>query len=177
MSKSIRIAIIGPESTGKTQLCGELSIRLHASVVPELARDFLPSLGRPYEEDDLLTLARLQAAAELNALKSTDGLLICDTSITVIRIWSEFKYGRVHPEIIRLESQHRPDLSLLTDIDIPWQEDPLREHPAQRKEIFSRYYTHAIRSGMRFQVVFGTGETRTNRALRTITDYFQSTQG
>ena len=53
-----RIAITGPESTGKSMLAQQLADHYHTLWVPEFARDYLTSLNRPYEEDDILYIAR-----------------------------------------------------------------------------------------------------------------------
>ena len=49
----IRIAITGPESSGKTTLTNLLGETLNASVFPEYARTYLENLERDYVQDDL----------------------------------------------------------------------------------------------------------------------------
>jgi nicotinamide riboside kinase len=57
----------------------------------------------------------------------------------VIKIWSEFKYGFCDPEILTLMKEQKYDLHLLADVDLPWEDDPLREHPDKRQELFDLY--------------------------------------
>lgn len=168
MKAGFRIGIVGPESTGKSALSIELARHYGVNRVPEVARDFLENLNRPYREEDLLHLARLQLNAEQDVLKSGPLVLICDTTLLVIRIWSLFKYGRCHPEIIRMEEERAYDLFLLTDIDIPWEADPLREHPDRRSELFGWYYRALLEKSRPFAVVKGTGMERTLNAIRAI---------
>lgn len=165
---TLRIAIIGPESTGKTALAERLGQHFETRPVPEIARDWIGSLGRPYRIDDLNELCRLQAEAEDNRLAENPAMLICDTNLTVIRIWSLFKYGTVDPYILKCEASRRYDLILLADIDIAWVEDPLRENPRQRSELYSIYYRTLIASNRSFRVIFGQGEERFQRALAAI---------
>jgi nicotinamide riboside kinase len=49
-----RIAVTGPESTGKSLLTEQLARHYNTVWVPEFARSYLEKLGRPYDEDDIL---------------------------------------------------------------------------------------------------------------------------
>ncbi len=62
LPKPYIITIVGPESSGKTTLASQLSQILGCPWVPEYARTYLSGLGRPYEEGDLVMMARGQAA-------------------------------------------------------------------------------------------------------------------
>ena len=53
-----RIAITGPESTGKSELAKGLAEHYHTLWVPEYAREYLNKLGSPYEYEDILRLQR-----------------------------------------------------------------------------------------------------------------------
>jgi nicotinamide riboside kinase len=172
MSRRGIVSIVGPESTGKTTLSRHLGTHFKACIVPEVARTYLPKLGRPYTEADLLTIARLQQAAILEQVDSGAEWVICDTNISVIRIWSEYTYGRVHPEIIQLEKSTPQGLFLLTDTDLPWEADPLREHPDERNAIFSAYYNLMLKRGVPFRLVFGQGEERISRAIRHCVEFY-----
>ena len=59
-----KIAIIGPESTGKSSLCQRLAEHYQTEWCPEYAREFLLNLGRKYNYDDLLVIAKGQVALE-----------------------------------------------------------------------------------------------------------------
>jgi nicotinamide riboside kinase len=172
MSSRAIIYIVGPESTGKSTLSQHLAKHFKACIVPEIARTYLPELGRPYVEEDLLRIARLQHAAMLEQFETGAEWLICDTNISVIRTWSEFKYGRVHPEIIQLEENTPQGLFLLTDTDLAWEDDPLREHPDERNAIFGAYYNLMLKRGVSFRLVFGQGEERISRAIRHCVDFY-----
>ncbi|HNH66769.1 MAG TPA: ATPase, partial [Bacteroidia bacterium] len=66
-----------------------------------------------------------------------------------------------------VEAIQKSDYSmhLLTDIDIPWEDDPLREHPHFRKELFERYLQELNTFGLDYQIVNGIGESRLKNAL------------
>lgn len=136
-----RIAVTGPESTGKSTLARDLARRLGALWVPEFARYYLGELTRPYEESDLLDILHGQLRWEQNYSRLAGPFLFCDTDPLVIKIWSQYKYGRCHPLIESTCQTHRYDLHLLCKPDLPWTFDPLRENPDlnERMEIYNLY--------------------------------------
>ncbi|TAE47462.1 MAG: ATPase [Bacteroidetes bacterium] len=163
-----RIAIVGPESTGKSQLSQALATHYHSVWVEEYAREYLHHLPGPYQEEDLLAIAQGQLAREEAALSHAQDWLFCDTNLLVINIWSEYKYGRCHPWIEAHLGLGRYHLHLLTDIDLPWQEDPLREHPHARQELFDIYHRKLSQAGVPFAVVRGAGGQRLAAAIAAI---------
>ena len=166
-----RIAITGPESTGKSMLASQLAIHFHTAWVPEYAREYLGSLGRTYEEKDILLIAQGQMEQEAEKMKEAGRFLFCDTELLVTKIWSEVKYKRCDPWILANIEDHRYDLYLLCDIDLPWQYDPLREHPGQRQFLFDLYYNELTGRKFPFAVVRGTGTDRLECALKIIENF------
>lgn len=151
--KGVKIAIVGPESSGKSTLAAALAARFGAPWAPEFAREYLENLGRPYGPHDLPLIARGQLAAE--ALHKDSPLLICDTNLLVIKVWSEFKYGFCDPEILENMHLQRYDLQLLTLPDIAWEPDPLREHPQHRQLLFDIYRRELEQAGAPFVYISG----------------------
>ena len=133
------MAIIGPECTGKSDLSEYLADEFNTVWVEEYARHYINHLQRPYGPDDLPAIARGQLSLEHEMLSQANNVLICDTNLYVIKVWSLFKYGYCAPEILNEIATQKYDLYLLTYIDIPWVSDPLREHPDQREELYSFY--------------------------------------
>ncbi|RMD74168.1 MAG: ATPase [Bacteroidetes bacterium] len=160
-----KIVITGPESSGKTTLSQALSEKLSAPVVPEYARLYLERFGPEYTLDDLTHIAHGQAALELATAAQTDDLLLADTSLEVIRVWWDYRFGTPPPWLEALLWRHRGDFYLLCAPDLPWQPDPLRENPHDRAQLFDRYVALLERLGLPYGVVEGSGEARTRRAL------------
>ncbi len=166
------ISITGPESTGKSELAKHLAERYKTVWVPEYAREYLYNLPRPYGREDLLKIAQGQLKRERALKEVANSYLFCDTDILVIKIWSEFKYGIADSWINRQFKDHRYQLSLLCDIDLPWEEDPLREHPHQRGELFRLYQYHLESRNLPFGIVSGYGEKRLENAMKIIEKAF-----
>ena len=60
-------------------------------------------------------------------------MVFCDTDLLVIKIWSEHSFGYCPDWILRRIEQQQYDLVLLLNVDLPWEPDPLREHPHHRQ--------------------------------------------
>ena len=88
----IRIAITGPESSGKTTLCKALAAYYGLGYIPEYARTYLEKTKGKYEQSDLDHIARGQYD---NLINAPGDLLICDTDFHVIEVWSAYKYESV----------------------------------------------------------------------------------
>ena len=89
-----RIAITGPESTGKSYLTEKLARHFHAMWVPEFARVYIDHLDRDYTYDDILFIAKSQMESEAVAIDRTKDFLFCDTELIVAKIWCEFTKKR-----------------------------------------------------------------------------------
>jgi NadR type nicotinamide-nucleotide adenylyltransferase len=169
--KNVRkIAVVGPECTGKSWLCAQLAHHYQTQWVPEAARAYLEHLNRPYHYDDLTVIAKLQLKSESTYFHSekTMRFLFCDTNLLVIKIWSDFKYGKTDPWIIKALHQQHYDWHILTDIDLPWEEDPLREHPNLRKELFNLYVKELNALGVNYTIVNGIGDNRLRNAIKAV---------
>lgn len=167
----LKIAITGPESTGKSFIAQGLAANYNTHWVPEFAREYIDKLDRPYTESDLVSICKGQIAIEKNYSSRTNRFLFCDTEMLVIKIWSMHRFGRVHPSILAACNDQHYDLYLLMDIDLPWQYDPLREHPDKRKFFFDWYKRELDDKNASYRIVRGTGTERIKNAINIIDQY------
>lgn len=186
LNKLLKIAVTGPESSGKTTLSRHLAAWFNAPYTPEYARIFLQLLQRPYGAADLPTIARgqirweetmqLLAAAPLgkNCHPGLPPIVICDTDMLVLKIWSEHKYGFCDPFILQQWNQRRYDLHLLCMPDIPWVDDPLREHPHIRPELLALYRRELREAAVPFVEIGGTPSERLRTAVAAILECTQN---
>lgn len=188
----LKIAIVGPESSGKTTLAEALMYHYKGLFVSEVAREYLSELDRPYEEHDLLSIARslqeLHAGAadmarEQEALMGGPPLrepgpvrtpIFYDTDTLNMRIWSLEKYGRVHPEIDAMVRDTEYTWRLLCRPDIPWEPDPLRENPHDRDRLFDVWVREMKTLDLRYTIIEGTPEQRMRTAMNIVDVLIQS---
>lgn len=167
-----RIAITGPESTGKSTLCEQLAQYYHTVWNPEFARTYLNQINRPYEQNDLLLIAQGQIESEQLTLLKASNFLFCDTEPINIKIWSEHRFLNCHNWIINAIETFPYDLYLLCNIDLPWQYDPLREHPHMRQYFFDLFLKELEARHLPYTIISGTSEERANNAIKAIDCFF-----
>ena len=168
-----RIAITGPESTGKSVLAEQLALHFKTSWVPEFARNYIAELNRPYHEQDILHIAKTQLKQERIYSKKAGTFLFCDTELLVCKIWSENAFGHCDPWITKHIQKHHYDLYLLMDVDLPWQPDPLREHPNKRDYFFDLYLRELSSRKLPYSIISGIGEKRKVNAIKNIVNFFE----
>lgn len=160
-----KIIVTGPESSGKTTLCQQLSTHFKIPFTKEFARDYIHNLDREYLEEDLVEIAKRQLQLE-NPLGNKDGLIhkisLHDTDLITIKIWSNYKYGSCDKWIINhIKKQKKEDrFYLLCTADIPWEDDPQRENPNNREELFEIYKEELEELGHDYLIVKGEGRIK-----------------
>lgn len=165
IAKPIKVVITGPESTGKSSLCAELATHYQTRFVPEYAREYLAITDGIYEIEDLTRIAEGQINLENEYQNHSADLLICDTSLEVIRIWSEWKYKKCESFILEQAKLRIPDLFLLMTPDLPWQPDPQRENPDDRDELFAYYQIILKEYDAPVIEISGNKEARLSKAI------------
>ncbi|WP_160712113.1 AAA family ATPase [Chitinophaga solisilvae] len=165
-----KVVVIGPESTGKSTLSAKLAAHFNTVWTPEYAREYLDHLGRPYEKDDLLAIAEGQLQLEREQAARASTVLICDTDLYVIKVWSEHKYEDCDPRILKEIAAQECDHYLLTYIDLPWEEDPQREYPdpEMRQYFYNIYKDIVIGSGVTWTDIRGSFDEREALAIAAV---------
>jgi nicotinamide riboside kinase len=81
-------------------------------------------------------------------------------------VWSEHKYGQCDTFILEEIARRSYDFYLLTDIDMVWTDDPLREHPQpEMRRYFFRVYQDIVQnSGRPWSLIKGKPESRLEQA-------------
>ena len=170
MSSPKRILILGPESTGKSTLAEKLAKHFAEPWVPEVAREYLEKLDRPYAYEDLLQIGKQQMRTEDELAMQAQNYLFCDTDLRVIQVWSQHRYGKVDPWVLEELARRTYGLILLCAPDLPWQADPLREHPEleMRQQFFEIYQQLSQASGIPWILVSGDTAERLSTAIQAV---------
>lgn len=155
-----KIVFTGPESTGKTTLAQEAAANWHSPWVPEYARTFLEQLSREYQYEDLERIARGQVAWEQTYGLEADDFLMCDTGLLVLRVWSEIRFEKCCNFILEYLEKKPYAAFILCGTDIPWEYDPLREHPHHRDQLYQFYLQHLKTMQVPFLEVRGSVSAR-----------------
>lgn len=181
-----KIAVIGPESTGKSTLCEQLAIHYDTVWCPEFAREYLTKWGPKYSYGDLVHIARTQLEQEdlyLQLAKDIANIeekpvhpYFIDTEMTVMKVWSEFVFGRVDPFIASQFKERSYDLYFLCDIDLEWTDDPLREYPhlEDRQALFGIYSNLMKEQDTPWYVISGKEEDRLATAIQKVEELLKN---
>ncbi|NNM21915.1 MAG: ATP-binding protein [Flavobacteriaceae bacterium] len=169
----LKIVLFGPESSGKTTLARELAEQFETHWVPEYMRTYLEA---NWEEDglkitkkDLLPIAKGQIASENLLTKTANRFLFCDTNLLEIRVYSEYYYnGFCPPEIIEATESHIYDHYFLTQVDIPWEADNLRDRPYDREKLFRIFESELLKRNLPFTLLEGTKNERLSKATEVL---------
>ncbi|HSG91565.1 MAG TPA: ATP-binding protein [Pseudomonadales bacterium] len=165
MHAAFSIVVVGVESTGKTTLARALAERLGWPLVAEQARAWLASRDNRYGAEDLPLIAALQDAAERD-VRARHGNLVADTDLSVLRIWSEVRFGHCDRRILDALAERPPACYLLTRPDLPWEADPQRETPDQdqRLALHDRYRALLAAQAHPWREIGGVGPARLAQA-------------
>lgn len=167
-----RVSIIGPESTGKSEMAQQLAQHFQTEWVPEYARFYLDRLERAYDQADLLEIAKGQMSWEDDKAEYANEYLFCDTDLMVMKVWSNHKYGTTDEWIERELKSRRYDLYLLGNIDLIWRPDPQREHPKMRKHFFDIYENYLKDHDLPYVLVSGYEGERKKCAVEAVENHF-----
>lgn len=171
---SIKIAVVGAESTGKTTLCQSLAAHFEAALVPEYARLYFQKANiHNYQIKDLELIAQKQFNLENEIVNKTNALVFCDTNIHTIKIWAELEFNFCPHIILNLMQQCKYDFFLITANDLPWQKDDLRQNKFSRDLIFQMNLSEVKKTNTAFKVIEGTNAIRLNAAINAIKEHFK----
>lgn len=166
--KIFRVALIGPESTGKTFLCMKLAEHFNTLWVPEFARSYIENLDRSYTKDDVLHCAAMQLKLEDDTASKATKILFSDTEMINYKIWLEDVYDHC-PDWIENEIRTRTyDHFLLTNYDIPFVDDPVRENADRRKYFFELYKTELDKRRFNYSIISGKEKDRLEQGIAAV---------
>lgn len=152
----LKIAVTGPESSGKTTLASALATAFDTVYTPEFARTYLEETGGHYTFEDLTAIAKGQLAWENRDAALANGFHFCDTDLIVLKVWSTFRFGKADPFLLEQLAQKRYHIALLCRPDIPWAFDPLRENPDDRTQLLSLYREELTYWNIPFIEIYGS---------------------
>ena len=172
-SDIIKVVINGPESTGKTMLTKQLAEYFNTEYVPEFARDYLQEKWDLKKEvcskEDLIVIVKEQVNLENELSLKANKILLLDTNIITTINWSITHFdGYCDSWIIKQAEFLKYDHYLITNIDIPWVKDDLRDRPNERGHMLSSLINeHDIR-GLGYSIISGDKPKRLDKAIEII---------
>jgi NadR type nicotinamide-nucleotide adenylyltransferase len=156
-----RIAILGAESSGKSQLAQALATHFKTLWVPEYLREFVERNGRVPCSVDQLLIAKTQMERENAAASQASAWLFCDTTPLMTALYSRLYFDELDPELTSMELVHNYQFTVVTAPDFPWTPDGLqRESPQVRQQVHEELISILDEREIPFLLVEGSLDSR-----------------
>ena len=168
----LKIAILGAECTGKSELAKTLSHRLSQGAnkavwIPEVLRGWCNREGRT-------PLAHEQSAIALEQMRQAEtappcDFLLIDSPPIMTATYSDVYFSDQSLYPSALNDLRHTQLTLVMGLDLEWVADGLqRDGPIMRQQVNLRL-RHILDAALQpYTVIYGTGSARTDSALRAI---------
>jgi NadR type nicotinamide-nucleotide adenylyltransferase len=170
-----RIAIIGPESCGKSTLVKRLAAAFKTSHIDEYARRYLDEHYRSgtrhlteegklaFAYEDLPNIARGQMVTEDAMAFNANRIIFCDTDLLTTWLWTMHYFGKCEAWIRDEGLRRRYDMTLVMDPrGLPYETDHLRTMPdlGQRVAMFEQFRDAMAAHQRPFRVLEGSWQER-----------------
>lgn len=168
----MRIAILGAECTGKSDLAQALSLRLskppsRAICIAEVLREWCDREGRtplPHEQQGVA----LEQARQVETAPPCD-FLIVDSHPLMTAIYSELHFSDLSLYPSALNHLRHYQLTLVMGMDLDWVADGIqRDGPVMRQRVNDRLRQILVNESLPYTAVYGSGPARTDAAMRAI---------
>ncbi len=165
----MKIALVGAESTGKSQLAQALCARLQQAGltvyrVDEYLREWCDAHQRTPRQHEQLHIAETQIARVLAT--PAHAVVIADTTPLMTAVYSQMLFHDDSLNTLALAHQSLYDITLVMGLDLPWTSDGLQRDGPHVREPVDAAVRHMLGlAGLSYQVVYGTGEQRLENAL------------
>ncbi len=168
-----RVVVLGAESSGTTTLSLDLAAHFNTVWVPEYGRDYCADRNifdnYPWKTAEFEHIAREQNRRENALAREANRVLICDTNSWATRLWHWRYFGEFSARVAEIAANHRrPDLILLTDANIPFVQDGLRDGEAIRGEMHRKFVEELGRQRVPWHLVKGSHAERLAHASQII---------
>jgi len=169
---SFKVVITGTESTGKTCLGEQLASYYKTILVQDVSRSYLQLHGKEYNRNDILEIAKQIIAMEDSALSENKKIWFTDNDLINIKIWLHFYKWEVPDWLEKVIMQRKPDLFLLMNYDLPWQQDELRQNPNDREILFNRFSNELAKTNVPVTLISGKETNRFQNAVTAISHLY-----
>jgi HTH-type transcriptional repressor of NAD biosynthesis genes len=173
---AVRVAVVGAESTGTTTLARSLAEYYRTEWVPEFGRAYSAALvatgtaieSYQWRSDEFVHIAHRQLELEDAAARRCNRLLVCDTDALATTIWHERYMGFASDAVRTIAAGRSYALHILTDCDIPFEQDGLRDGEHKREWMTGRFRDELGARGGAWIVVRGPHTARMDTAVAAI---------
>ena len=175
-----RIAFLGAESTGKSQLAQALAQHFShqgwvTHRVDEYLREWCDQHQRTPQQHEQVLMAQTQMARVQEA--PAQAIVIADTTPIMTAVYSQLLFQDHSLNDMALSYQQLFDVTFITGLDLPWVADGLqRDGPHVRAPVDAAIRSLLAKGNIAYQVVYGQGEERLTNALHGLAQHAPALQ-
>jgi HTH-type transcriptional repressor of NAD biosynthesis genes len=174
-----KIALMGPESVGKSTMSMKLAEHFETNYVEEYGRTIFEENGNNVSVNDFTKIMKGRQELEDKLIKNSNKLLICDTEDITTYLFSKMYYPndyiRIEDELLSIMGDKKSyDLYILLKPDCEWVQDGTREFGGEeeRQIHYNVIKNELIDRGYNFIEVGGNWESRFNKCVENIKSNF-----
>jgi NadR type nicotinamide-nucleotide adenylyltransferase len=162
-----RVAIVGPESAGKSTLAPELARHFNTVHVPEYGRTYQENIRRDLVVTDMDCIIRAHICSEDAVAMHSNGLLIVDTEAVVSKMWSRVFFNTVSDALEAQCLVDRYKLYLVATPHEEWDDDGWRLQPniADRWKFCNEIVAELQRLNRTYALLTGSWKERRLQAI------------
>ena len=172
----IRVCVVGAESTGTTTLSRDLAAHYLTVWVPEYGRLYTERLQEQgvntfayqWRTEEFVHIALQQQEDEDRLAEKANRILICDTDALATCIWHQRYLGTWSKQVEEIANRRRYALYLLTNCEIPFESDGVRDGQHIRPWMTKRFSEELTQRGCPWILLKGAREERLKRAVAEI---------
>lgn len=168
---TVKVAVVGTESTGKSILTQRLAEYFHTAYVPEMAREIVAKTLTVTSEH-LEEIARLHALTILETLPAANRILLADTDLITTQSYNQFLFGKDLDTAEWIHTANQFDLYLFLEPDCPFIQDGTRLDQDQRNMLSNHHRVYYETCGRPVVFINGDWEQRFRDSVNSIYQYF-----
>jgi HTH-type transcriptional repressor of NAD biosynthesis genes len=161
---TLKVAILGTESTGKTTLTAHLAEHYNCSFVLEAGRELIPD-STEFTFDDLRLVATEHAKRIDKAILGDNPLVIIDTDVHITKSYAKFTFNRDMPVNQHIYDTNKADLYLYLNNDAPYYQDGTRLNKTERDLLDQSHRKVLADHQIKFVEISGSWQSRFEQAV------------
>lgn len=161
---SIKIVILGTESTGKSTLTEKLALHYNCSAIKEAGRDIIAD-SNSFNFNDLKLVAIEHAQRIKTAMIGVSPLIIIDTDIHITKSYSKFSFEKEFEIDDNIYNSNKASLYLYLNNDVDFIQDGTRMNEKARNLLDKSHRATLKEHDINYVELLGDWEQRFEKAL------------
>ena len=167
---SIKVTVLGTESTGKSTLCEKLCKHFNCSLVPEVAREII-SNSNSFKQEDLYEVAKRHAKRIEEKIMEDNPLTIIDTNVHITESYSVFMFNKELKLNKEIYETNKSDLYIYLNKDVEYFQDGTRLSETQRNQLDNSHRNILKKNKIDYIEVGGTWKERFDKTVKIINKF------